>query len=477
MRRTTVHTEQFFLDGLGHQSYCISHDGVAVIVDPRRDVEVYLDAAARTGASITHVLETHLHNDYVTGACELVARAGAQIVTCADAHPQYPHQPVRDGDRVAVGAMTFQVLATPGHTQEHVSYLLCELDGVTPHAVFTGGSMLTAGAGRTDLMGPALTDSLTRQQYHTLLGLLEMLPDTVLIYPTHGAGSFCVAGPSSGARHSTVGQERAMSPAVQARDVDDFVHRQTAGYGEYPSYYAHMRPINLAGPRLLSELPPIPALDPAEVQSRLREGMPLVDSRQRDAFADAHVPGAINVELDSSFGTYVGWIFPFNAPLMLLADDQAARGEATVQLLRIGYEAIAGYVERGLSAWSGAGLPLGHFESIGMQRLYDLWHDGDPVTILDVRRGEEWRAGHIPGSHHIHIAELGTRAEEVPADQPVAVICASGFRAQTGASILSAHGRQVLPVRGGVGIWLRRGWPSERDDAPVAADTADHAHP
>lgn len=470
--------EQFVLDGLGHQSYCVSDGDVAVIVDPRRDVEVYLAAAARVGATITHVLETHLHNDYVTGARELAARTGARIVTSADAHAHYDHLPVRDGDRITSGALTFGALATPGHTTEHVSYVLYEPDGATPRAVFSGGSMLVGGAGRTDLMGPDLTDSLTRQQYHTLLTLLEALPDAVLVYPTHGAGSFCVAGPASSAHHTTVGQERLVSPAVQARDVDDFVRRQTAGYGAYPAYYAHMRQINTDGPHLLADLPAPAALEPAEIQARMAEGQPLVDSRQRDAFARAHVPGALNFELGSSFGTYVGWVLPFNAPLMLVVEDRAARDEALTQLLRIGDEAVSGYLEDGLTRWTAAGLPVAHFATITVAQLHDRWREAGAIDILDVRRDDEWRDGHIPGSQHIHVADLMERADEVPGGRPVAVICASGYRAETAASILAAHGREVIAVRGGVPEWLERGLPAERDDTPAPpANTADHAHP
>jgi hydroxyacylglutathione hydrolase len=376
------------------------------------------------------------------------------------------------------GGLTIGVVATPGHTTEHVSYVLYEHDGTTARAVFSGGSMLVGGAGRTDLMGASLTDSLTRQQYHSLLRLLEVLPDGVLVYPTHGAGSFCVAGPASNAHHSTVAQERLVSPAMHARDEDDFVRRVTAGYGEYPAYYAHMRAINVAGPRLLAEVPPPAALDVALIQAHMREGVPLVDGRRRNTFAGAHVPGSINVELGSTFGTYVGWIFPFNSPIMLLLDDQAAQGEAVVQLLRIGYEAIVGSLEGGFSTWTAGGLPVEHFEAISVARLHELWSSDDRPAVLDVRRDEEWSDGHIVGSRHIHVADLIGRIEEVPADRPVAVICASGHRAEIAASILAAHGRDVIAVRGGVPDWLARGWPSEREERQAPpTDSAEHAHP
>ena len=481
--------EQFALDGLGHQSYLVVDErtGMAAVVDPRRDVDVYLEAAQRHGARITHILETHLHNDYVTGARELAARTAASsqngeeviVVASAEAPPAYAHQAVRDGDRLALGAVTVAVLATPGHTPEHVSYATYEPGSDTPHALFSGGSMLVGGAGRTDLLGAAQTETLAHQQYHTLRRLLEMLPATVLVYPTHGAGSFCVAGDVSASRHTTIGQERLASPAVHARDAEEFTRQQLAGYGEYPSYYAHMRPINQAGPRVLGTLPEPPALAPAAIQTRMGTGVPLVDSRGREAFAQAHVPGALHIELDPSFGTYAGWLLPFNAPLLLVVEDIAGQREAVLQLIRIGYEQVEGTLHGGITAWRAAGLPTGAFARITIPELHARWEGSDPPAILDVRRDDEWREGHIPGAQHIHVADLPRRVAEVPEGRTVAVVCASGYRASTGASILAAAGRDAIAVQGGVPGWLRRGYPSvtPKDEPDSLSHQAEHAHP
>lgn len=476
-----MHIQQFFLSGLGHQSYLVADDqsGTAAVVDPRRDVDVYLEAADRAGVRITHILETHLHNDYVTGARELAARTGATIVASADARLAYDHLPVRDGDRFAVGALQLSALATPGHTPEHASYVVYEPGSETPHAVFTGGSMLVGGAGRTDLLSPGMTLTLTRQQYHSLLRLLDSLPDTVLVYPTHGAGSFCGTGDISPTRYTTIAQERLASPAVHAQDEDDFVRRQIAGYTAYPRYYGFMRDINQAGPRILGALPEPPALEPQEVRERMSAGVPLVDGRRRDAFAHEHVPGALNVELGDDFGTYVGWILPFDAPLMLAVEDGSGRREAVAQLVRIGYERTQGYLRDGVSGWKAAGFPVGSFERIGVPELYERWQGQEPMTVLDVRRDEEWREGHIPGSRHIHVADLPDHASEVPSDHPVAVICASGFRAELAASMLAAAGRTVIAVQGGVPDWIRQGRPvvTGDEDAGAPHDPATHAHP
>jgi hydroxyacylglutathione hydrolase len=453
--------EQFFLESLGHQSYFVSDEqsGLAAIVDPRRDVDIYEQMANRVGTRITHVLETHIHNDYVTGARELAARTGATIVSSAEAHLQYTYQPVRDGERFQVGELTFQVMATPGHTPAHVSYVLFTSGNEQPDCVFSGGSMLVGSAGRTDLLGPTMTLTLTRQQYHSLRRMLETLPESVRVYPTHGAGSFCVASTISNTRSTTIAQERLVNPAAQARDEDDFVRRQIASYTAYPRYYAYMGPINQQGPRILGPLPMPQAYSPQRVRERMQTGIPLVDGRNRDAFAQAHIPGSINIELGSSFSTYVGWLLPFNTPLMILIEDEEGRREAVVQLIRIGYEQVEGYVEGGIVGWQAAALPVESFERIDVDTLYQRWRQPSAMSILDVRRDDEWQQGYIPDSLHIHIGDLPQHLDEVPHDKPLAVICQSGFRAEIAASILAAHGHEVIAVQGGVSDWIARGWP------------------
>ncbi|MHB8599440.1 MAG: MBL fold metallo-hydrolase [Ktedonobacteraceae bacterium] len=471
--------EQFFLDGPGHQSYYVADgkSGVAVVVDPRRDVDTYLQTAERSNARITHILETHIHNDYVTGARELAARTGAVIVGSAEGHMLYEHQAVKDGDRLAVGELTFQVMATPGHTPEHVSYILYEPDSTRPYAVFSGGSMLVGGAGRTDLLGAGMTMTLTRQQYASLRRLLETLPGSVLVYPTHGAGSFCAASAVSNTRSTTIGQERLASPAVQATSEEDFVRRQIAGYTAYPRYYDYMHDINYTGPRILGSLPEPAPFSPQTVQARMHAGLPLVDGRSRTAFAREHVPGSLNVELDSSFGTYVGWLLPFNAPLMLLIEDEDGRREAVVQLMRIGYEQPQGYLEGGIASWKAAALPVESFERIDIDTLYQRWSQHSPMAIVDVRRDDEWSESHIPDALHLHIGELSQHLDEVPHDNPVAVICRTGHRASIAASMIAATGRQVIAVQGGVPDWTERGLPTETgQSAPVVHQHHDHTH-
>lgn len=475
--------EQFFLEGLGHQSYLIVDESaqVAAVLDPRRDVEIYMRAAEAAGARITHVLETHVHNDYITGAREIQAQAGATIVNAASAELAYEHQAVRDGDRFAVGSLTFEALATPGHTPDHLSYAVYEAGKIAPTAVFTGGSMLIGSAGRTDLVSPGMTLTLTRQQYRSLRRLLDTLPGEALVYPTHGAGSFCGAtmdGPA--ARASTIAQERLASPAAYAHDEAEFVRQQLAGYGVYPAYYSYMGDINQRGPSILGGVPALTPLTPQVTRRNLEHGLPLIDGRSRDAFAKEHVPGAFNIELDATFGTYVGWLLPFNKPLMLLVDDESGRQEAAAQLVRIGYEQLRGYLDGGVDAWKAAGFPTGRLEAMTIDELSQRWRQRDPLAVLDVRDGAEWASGHISGAQHIHIGDLMRHLHEIPQETPVVTVCRTGHRAEMAASIIAALGRQVIAVpHGGVPDWMARHLPTEYDNATehVGAHELDHAHP
>ena len=475
--------EQFVIEGLGHQSYAIldTQSGEAAVVDPRRDVDVYLQAAQRAQVRITHILETHIHNDYITGSRELAARTGAAIVASALDPLHYEFQPVREGDHFSVGSLNFTVLATPGHTPEHVSYLLDEVGKEAPTALFSGGSLLAANAGRTDLLGKEMMLTLTRQQYHTLRRLLDTLPGQVRVYPTHGAGSFCMSTGSDSPRSTTIAQERMVNPAAVAKDEDEFIQRQIAGYSEYPAYYRYMGPTNREGPSILGTLPTPPPFSPLEVQERLQSGMPLVDGRRREAFAREHIPGSLNIELDGSFGTYVGWTLPFNVPLMILIEDENGRREAVVQLIRIGYERVEGYVDGGIQAWKAAALPVNQFEGMDLETFYTRWSRREPLVVLDVRRSDEWREGHIPDALHIHVGDLAQRVHELPKDQPIATICHTGHRAEIAASMIAATGRKVIAVRSGMEDWLKRGWPSSTgvggSTMPLTEHDHTHAHP
>jgi glyoxylase-like metal-dependent hydrolase (beta-lactamase superfamily II) len=424
---------------LGDRSYLI-HDGAdAVVVDSQRDIGRILATAEARGVRITHVLETHIHNDYVTGGLALASQTGASYVVAASEEVSFDRVAVGDNGQIIAGSLTMTAMHTPGHTPGHVSYVLSETGG-DPVAVFTGGSMLYGAVGRTDLISSDQTEQLTRAQYRSVRRLAAELPDEVAVYPTHGFGSFCSATPTTGTS-STIGTERGVNVALRG-DEDAFVAELIAGLSAYPRYYAHMGPANRRGPRVLDLARPGRA-DPAELRWRIDAGEWIVDLRERRAFARAHVTGTISIEFGDSFSTYLGWAIPWGTPLTLIGEstDQVAEGQ--LHLARIGIDHIAG-------AATGPAEALAYEGKISAYRVTDFgglaaeW-DRPGLVVLDVRRPDEWQAGHLAGAVHVPFWEVETRAAEVPAGE-VWVYCASGLRASIGASILHRAGRQVVYV-------------------------------
>lgn len=424
--------------GLGDRSY-LAHDGAAaVIVDPQRDIDRVLRAAQAAGVQITHVLETHIHNDYVTGGLALARATGAAYVVAAGEDVGFSRMPARDGGEFAAGGLVLRAVATPGHTPGHLSYVLREGDAA-PAAVFTGGSMLFGAVGRTDLISPDDTDRLTRAQYRSVRRLADELPDDVAVYPTHGFGSFCSATPTSGSS-STIGAERLANLALRS-DEDTFVTDLIAGMNAYPRYYAHMGPANRRGPAAPDLTAPRPA-DPAELRRRIDAGEWVVDLRQRRAFAGGHVSGTISIELGDPFATYLGWTIAWGTPLTLIGDSQDEVADAQRALARIGIDRLAA-AAAGPTDDLAAGR-ISRYGVSGFEGLADGWPHAGRV-VLDVRRPDEWRAGHLPGAVHVPFWELEGRVGEVPAGE-VWVHCATGFRAAIGASLLDRAGRQVVHV-------------------------------
>jgi glyoxylase-like metal-dependent hydrolase (beta-lactamase superfamily II)/rhodanese-related sulfurtransferase len=453
--------ELFVTPGLGDNSYLLSSCDEAVVVDPQRDAWRFLATAEARKLRIRYVLETHVHNDYVSGALEIRAAAEAEIAAPAKGKYQFAHRAMAEGEDVRIGALRIVAWETPGHTPEHISWLVYEDGHRAPVAVFGGGSLIVGSAGRTDLLGPDMTDDLTRAQFRSL-GRLAALPPSVQLLPTHGAGSFCTASISSMDRTSTIGAEIRSNPALAARDEESFVRRQLAGLRAYPAYYAHMAAINRAGPAVLGRLPAVEALAAALVARRIDGGAWVIDARNREAFAEAHVPGAVNIELDSTFGTYVGWVTPFNAPVLLLLPEpvQPALEEAITQLIRIGYERIVGYADGGVDAWQSLGRPVRSYPTAGIDDLCHACLARKPIQVLDVRQPVEWDTGYVPGSLRIHLGDLPARLAEIPRDKEVWTACASGHRAAIAASLLDRAGVPVrLVAKGGVPEWLARCYP------------------
>ncbi len=448
--------ETLVTPGLGDSSHVVVSGSEALVVDPQRDVARLLSVAERLGAEIRAVLETHVHNDYVSGAAELRAVTRAEIAGPADAGYRFPFTRLEEGSEVRIGEHRLIAMRTPGHTPEHLSYLLVGPGSDRPTAVFTGGSLIVGSAGRTDLLGPEQTDRLTRAQYRSLRRLLE-LPDATLVLPTHGAGSFCASTEPLEERSSTIGRERATNPALAPIDEDAFVREQLSGLSAYPSYYAHMAPINRAGPRVFGRVPLPRPLGPEGAADRLAAGARLVDARPGTRFAERHVPGSLNVPLDESFASYVGWLVPLPTPIVLVLPDSAgALEDAATQLFRIGYERLEGFLDGGIDAWRAAGLRTGSYPVASLDEAVALARS-EPARLLDVRQRAEWDAGHVQGSRHAFVADLPERLAELPADRELVVACATGFRASIAASLLGAAGLGVrVLARGGVPSVLRR---------------------
>ncbi|HEY1346090.1 MAG TPA: MBL fold metallo-hydrolase, partial [Streptosporangiaceae bacterium] len=430
---------------LGDRSYLV-HDGeAALVIDPQRDIDRVVALATGAGVRVTHVAETHVHNDYVTGGLALARAAGAAYLVNADDPVSFDRTPVSDGDLVEIGGMRVRALATPGHTYTHLAYVVEAGDGATGGGiagVFTGGSLLYGSTGRTDLLGPDATAALTRAQWASARRLARELPDTARIFPTHGFGSFCSATQSEAAS-STIGHEKLVNP-VLTLDESSYVESLLAGLDAWPAYYAHMAPENLAGPAGADLSPPHPA-DAAELRRRIEAGEWVVDLRDRIAFAAGHVPGTFSFPLDNRFATYLGWMIPWGTPLTLLGDSPEQVAQAQRELARIGIDRPAAAATGGPETWAGergaASLRLAKFGDLAAVLGAG---NGRPV-VLDVRRRLEWEAGHIAGGVHIPLHELPARAAEVPPGE-VWVHCESGYRSILAASILAARGRRVVSV-------------------------------
>jgi glyoxylase-like metal-dependent hydrolase (beta-lactamase superfamily II)/rhodanese-related sulfurtransferase len=423
---------------LGDRSY-LAHDGeVALVVDPQRDVDRVLALARDAGVRITDVFETHIHNDYVTGGLALARETGARYHVNAEDPVTYDRDPIRDGDVVEVSeAMTVTAIATPGHTYTHLSYALTA-DGEDV-GVFTGGSLLFGSTGRPDLLGPDNTQALVHEQYASAHRLAERLPDDAQVLPTHGFGSFCSATQSD-ATSSTIGQEKRSNP-VLTQDEEQWVRDLLDGLDVYPAYYAHMGPANLAGPEAPDLDAPVP-VDKEVLATRIGNGEWVVDLRTGTAFAAGHVPGTFNIGIDGQFSTYVGWLMPWGEEITLLGETPEQVAEAQRELVRIGIDEVAGSATGGPGDWTDG--ELGTYPVATFADLADVRHHRT-VTVVDVRREQEWDEGHLEGAVNIPIHEIVARVDEVP-DGEVWVHCAGGYRATVAASVIARSGRRVVVV-------------------------------
>jgi glyoxylase-like metal-dependent hydrolase (beta-lactamase superfamily II)/rhodanese-related sulfurtransferase len=433
----------FVDEGIGHTSYLVDlGDGTALVIDPRRIPERELAEARARGLRIAFTADTHSHADFVSGSPELVAQ-GATFLAPAAGLLVMAHRGLSDGDAVEIGAYVLEALATPGHTPDHLAYLLESSDG-TPRALFSGGSLMVGTVGRTDLLGPEHAEELARAQYQSLRDRIMTLPDDLPVYPTHGAGSFCSA-PGAVERTTTIGSERVHNPLLQITDESAFVTTLLAGFGSFPAFFGRLPEVNRRGPRIYGVMPTLARLELDEFRAAIDAGAQVVDARPAAQYADGHVPGSLSIELRPVFATWLGWLVDPRRPVVLVLDPDQDRHELVRQCLTVGVEDLAGELAGGLATLAGAGLPSTAIELLEADPL-------DGVTMLDVRQHDEFLAGHVPGALNIELGALPTTVD-LP-DGPVVIMCGHGERAMTGASILERTGHNDIAVLlGGPDDW------------------------
>jgi glyoxylase-like metal-dependent hydrolase (beta-lactamase superfamily II)/rhodanese-related sulfurtransferase len=432
--------------GLGNSAYIVDlGDGRALAVDVSRDLRAVRAIARSRGLRIAFAADTHLHADFLSGAVQLAAYDGAEILGSAAGRRQFPHRGLADGDEVDLGGLTLRAWSTPGHTGEHLSYLLS--DGTELLGVFTGGSLIVGAAARTDLVSKDQTEALARAQYASLRRLAD-LPDATAVYPTHGAGSFCSAPPSS-ERTTTIGREKAANPLMAAPDEDAFAQMLLSSLGSFPAYFGLLAEKNRQGPALLPGEPTLTALPAARVKALKDKGTQIIDVRPAAAYADAHIPGSLAIPLRDAFATWLGWLVPsLETSLIFVRDPDQDPDEIVWQALKIGYDNLAGELAGGLPAWTAVGEPLAAIPRLDHIQV-------DPAQVIDVRQSAEYRDGHVPGARHV---ELGALCASVPrlAAEPVVTMCGHGERATTAASVLERGGHSsVAIVLGGPDDWSR----------------------
>lgn len=456
--------QRFEVPGLAHYSYAIAGNGEAAIVDPKRDIDTYLDYAAANSLKITRILETHIHADYASGALELARATGAELWlskhdTGEDFEYAFPHREFGDGDELRLGDLLVKALHTPGHTPEHIALVLHDL-ARSPHplAMLTGDFLLVGSLGRPDLLGEQAKRGLAEQLYDSVKHRIAALPDGVEVHPAHGAGSMCGSGMSDRPQ-STLGYERLANSFFAHSDRAQFVEHVLRTVPPFPPYYKRMKRVNSAGPKLLGGIPGAETLSPQAFRDLMQKDRAVViDVRRPESFGGAHIPGALNIGAGAIFAMWAAWVAPYDRPLLLVGDDGAYDG-ARRGLIRVGLDDVRGSLRGGMPAWIEAGFEQAHVPQISVAELRDRHARG--AFLLDVRSDGEWQAGHIEGARHIMGGYLAERAGELPKDKPIHVICGSGYRSSIATSVLRRAGfTDVIDVVGGMAAWNRQKCPT-----------------
>ena len=449
--------EQFYLGCLAHASYLIGSEGIAAVVDPQRDVQLYLDTAAELGLRIAHIIETHLHADFVSGHQELAERTGATIYLGQGSGATFPHRAVADGDVIEFGQCRVEFLQTPGHTLESISVLVKDREkGDTPVAVLTGDTLFIGDVGRPDLCDTRTPAELARLLYDSLREKLLALPDEVLVYPAHGAGSSCGRNISAD-RSSTIGRERRTNYALQPMDREKFVELMTHDLPPRPEYFQHDVDVNRHGAPALASLPPLAVLPAREVCARQQQGVTVLDTRPASTYYAGHVPGSIHIGLGGQFAFWAGAVIGLDRDLILVAENTQAAEEARMRLSRVGIDRVVGVLQDGIYGWATAGLEL---VDTGQITVQDLHAQREEFTVLDVRRRSEWEAGHIPGSLLSPLDNMRVSLPSLDRSRPLAVHCKGGYRSMIACSLLEAAGvKDFVNVAGGFDAWTAAGLP------------------
>jgi hydroxyacylglutathione hydrolase len=457
VRGNIVILEQFYLGCLAHASYLIGSDGLAAVVDPQRDVGLHLEAASRLGLRIAHIIETHLHADFVSGHQELAQRTGATIYLGEGSGASFAHRAVRDGDALAFGRCRLEFLQTPGHTPESVCVVVTDLErSDKPYAVLTGDTLFIGDAGRPDLCETKTPAELARLLYDSLRRKLLALPDETLVYPAHGAGSMC--GRNIGAdRSSTIGRERLSNHALQPMPVEQFVEMMTQDLPPRPEYFHSDVEVNRRGAPALDSFAPLSALAPAEVERHRQEGALLLDTRAPAYYCSGHVAGSLQIGLGGQFAAWAGTLIGLDRDVILVAEDRAAAEEARMRLARVGIDRAVGVLEDGIAGWARARQPLTFIDQVTVQ---DLHAGREAFNLVDVRQPPEWNAGHIPGSILRPLNGLRSGLASLNPARPTAVHCKGGYRSTIACSILEGAGfGEAVNVIGGFDAWVAAGLP------------------
>ncbi len=446
-----MYFEQFYLGCLAHASYMLGSGGQAVVVDPQRDVEIYLKAAEEQGLKICHIFETHLHADFVSGHKELAERTGATIYIGARAGARFQHVAVRDGFELSFGSALIQVAETPGHTPESICLLVTDPEqSVKPWAALTGDTLFIGDVGRPDLSQTHTPQELAGLLYDSLHQKLMTLPDATQVFPAHGAGSLCGRNMRT-ERSSTIGTERLTNYALQIKSRDEFVRQMTANLPARPEYFSQDAEINRSGAAALDQLPELRAIPARRLREMMEGGTLVLDARPMEQFAAGHVPGSVNISLSGQFATWAGTVLGLAARPVLVAESVEQVQEAHLRLARVGIDAESGYLENGIEGWKTAGLEMASIQQISVQ---DLSGQRRELTVLDVRREGEWKAGHLEDARWHPLDEFGRAMPALDPAQPVAVHCKSGYRSMIACSLLQRAGyRNVINVVGGYDAW------------------------